>query len=131
MESGSSPILKNRNYKQALAHCLSSPTQRQLQFYFLSNCNCSPLIVEHIEFLVFLAIVGSKYRTMYMSSKCLLRRTGREELNRFASLISGPGSVFRLRQSPDLFPLFSSIFGSLAIPLYSISHYDPLRMHLL
>jgi hypothetical protein len=66
-----------------------------------------------------------------MSSKCLLRRTGREELNRFASLISGTESVVHIRQSPDLLPLFWSIFASLAFPLYSISHYDPFRMHLL
>ena len=29
-----------------MADCLSSRTQRQLQFYFLSNCNCSPLICK-------------------------------------------------------------------------------------
>jgi hypothetical protein len=53
------------NYKQALADCQSSRTQRQVQFYFVSNCNCSHLIVKYIELGVFLAILDLKYRTMY------------------------------------------------------------------
>jgi hypothetical protein len=44
--------------------CLSNRTQRQLQFYFLSNCNCSPVIVKEIEFWVFIAILGLEYRTI-------------------------------------------------------------------
>jgi hypothetical protein len=90
---------------------------KYLQFYILSNCNCSRLIVNKLNSECSLRLNAELCRCL---QNVFCEKPAAMNWFGFASLISGTESVVRIRQSPDLLPLFWSIFGSLAFPLYSI-----------